>query len=51
MKLELYSRVALVADIPDSSLKKGDVATLVDYVLHPSGGELGYVLGKWPKVS
>lgn len=44
MKLELYQRVALAADEPALRLKKGDVAMLVDYVPHPSGGEDGYVL-------
>jgi hypothetical protein len=44
MKLELYQRVALLRDVPEHRLKKGDVATLVDYVPHPSGGEDGYVL-------
>lgn len=44
MKLDLYQRVALAVDEPDLGLKKGDVATLVDYVPHPSGGEEGCVL-------
>jgi hypothetical protein len=44
MKLELYQRVALLRDVPEHRLKKGDVATLVDYVPHPGGGEDGYVL-------
>ncbi len=44
MKLELYQRVALLHDVPEHRLKKGDVATLVDYVPHPGGGEDGYVL-------
>jgi hypothetical protein len=44
MKLELYQRVALLHDLPEHRLKKGDVATLVDYVPHPGGGEDGYVL-------
>ena len=44
MKLSLYQRVALAADEPELYLKKGDVAMLVDYVPHPSGGEDGYVL-------
>lgn len=44
MKIELYQRVALTVDIIQKNLKKGDVATLVDYVQHPSDGEDGYVL-------
>jgi hypothetical protein len=44
MKLSLYQRVALAADEPEFHLKKGDVAMLVDYVPHPTGGEDGYVL-------
>lgn len=43
-KLELYQRVALRRDFPDYHLKAGDVAVLIDYVPHPSGGEDGYVL-------
>ncbi|MBP8973508.1 MAG: DUF4926 domain-containing protein [Anaerolineae bacterium] len=44
MKLDLYQRVALRHDIPEYRLKSGDVAMLVDYVPHPTGGEDGYVL-------
>ncbi len=44
MKLDLYQRVALRDDLPEHHLKRGDVATLVDYVPHPGGGEDGYVL-------
>ena len=44
MRIALYQRVALAVDIPGKNLEKGDVATLVDYVPHPSGGEDGYVL-------
>jgi hypothetical protein len=44
MKLELYQRVALLHDLPEHGLKKGDVATLVDYAPHPGEGEDGYVL-------
>ncbi|NER94889.1 MAG: DUF4926 domain-containing protein [Symploca sp. SIO1B1] len=42
--LELYQRVTLIHDLPEYSLKTGDVVTLVDYVTHPSGGENGYVV-------
>ena len=44
MNLELYQRVALRRDLPEYSLKKGDVAMLIDYVPHPSGGEDGCML-------
>ena len=44
MTLELYSEVALTQNIADHNLKAGDVATLVDFVTHPDGGEEGCVL-------
>ena len=44
MALELYSEVALTQNIADHNLKIGDVATLVDFVTHPNGGEEGCVL-------
>jgi hypothetical protein len=44
MKLPLYQRVALRRDLAEESLRRGDVATLVDYVPHPGGGEDGCVL-------
>jgi hypothetical protein len=40
----LYQRVALKRDFPEHGLKRGDVATLVDQVPHPEGGEQGCVL-------
>jgi hypothetical protein len=42
--LELYQDVALTRDIPEHHLKIGDVATLIDHVHHPTGGEAGCVL-------
>ena len=42
--LELYTEVALTRDIPEHCLKLGDVATLIDYVLHPAAGEDGCIL-------
>lgn len=42
--LELFQEVALTRDLPERQLKAGDVATLVDFVPHPSGGEGGCVL-------
>lgn len=44
MNFELYQRVALNHDLPEYHLKAGDVATLIDFVSHPSGGEDGCVL-------
>jgi hypothetical protein len=44
MEMELFKEVALTRDIPAENLRKGDVATLVDFVPHPAGGETGAVL-------
>ena len=33
MKYELYTRVALAADLPEHHLRRGDIATLVEF--HP----------------
>jgi hypothetical protein len=44
MSWPLYERVALKRDFPEHGLKKGDVATLVDYAPHPEGQEPGCVL-------
>ncbi len=44
MKIELYEQVALRNDLPEYGLKQGDVATLVDFVPHPQGGEEGCIL-------
>ncbi len=44
MALELYKQITLVQDMPDVRLYKGDVATLVDFIEHPSGGEQGAIL-------
>lgn len=44
MNLELYQEVALTQDVPAENLRAGDVATLVDRVTHPAGGEEGAVL-------
>ena len=41
MTLELYQEVALTRDLPEYQLRAGDIATLVDFVSHPSGGEEG----------
>ena len=44
MKFELFKRVALAVDIPEHGLKKGDIATVVEYL--PAGNNLepGYAL-------
>ncbi len=43
MKFKLFKEVVLLTDIPEKKLKKGDVATIVDY--HPAGdNEAGYTL-------
>ena len=44
MKPELFHEVALTRDFPEHQLRAGDLATLVDFVPHPSGGEEGCVL-------
>ena len=44
MKIELYEQIALRQDVPDYGLKQGDIATLVEYVPHPTGGEEGCIL-------
>ena len=43
-KLDLYQYVAFSRDVPEYNLKQGDVAMLIDYIAHPSGGEDGYIL-------
>ena len=44
MKYELFTRVALSADLPEHRLRSGDVATVVEF--HPGrpGQEPGYSL-------
>lgn len=44
MTLELYKEVALTLDLPEHQLRAGDIATLVDFVPHPTGGEDACVL-------
>ena len=44
MRLEPYQEVALIRDEPGENLRSGDVATLIDYVPHPSNSEEGAVL-------
>lgn len=42
--IELYQQVSLAQDFPEYQLKKGDIATFIDTVPHPTGGEEGYIL-------
>jgi Domain of unknown function (DUF4926) len=44
MTVKLYQEVALTRDLSEYGLRAGDVATLVDFVPHPSDGEEGCVL-------
>lgn len=44
MTFELYQEVALTRDLPNHRLRAGDIATLVDFVPHPAGGEDGCLL-------
>jgi hypothetical protein len=43
-KLELYSDVVLTRDFPEFRLKQGDIATLIEFLDHPAGGEEGCIL-------
>jgi hypothetical protein len=44
MTMDLYQEVALTCDLPEYDLRAGDIATLIDFVPHPSHGEEGCVL-------
>jgi hypothetical protein len=44
MKPDLNSEVALTRDVPEHQLERGDIATVVEYVSHPEGGEEGCIL-------
>lgn len=44
MKPDLYTEVMLTRDIPAHNLQRGDIATLIDYIPHPEGGEEGCIL-------
>ena len=44
MNAKLFSEVTLTRDLLEEGLRSGDVATLVDVVPHPRGGEEGAVL-------
>jgi hypothetical protein len=45
-KIDLYQRVALTRDLPEHSLRKGDVAVVVEYLpgTPATNGEDGYAL-------
>ncbi len=43
MKFPLYSRVALAIDVPADGIRRGDLATVVEYHASPASGmEAGY---------
>jgi hypothetical protein len=44
MKFEMFSRVALKTDVPEHGLRRGDLATIVEYHEGRSGQEPGYSL-------
>lgn len=44
MTLNLYDRVALKVAIPNQDVRPGDIATLIDFVDHPTDGPRGCVL-------
>lgn len=44
MKYEIFSRVALKTDVPENGLRRGDVATIVEYHQGRPGQEPGYSL-------
>jgi hypothetical protein len=44
MKFELFTRVALATDMPEYRLKKGDLATIVDYLVAEDDDAPGYAL-------
>jgi len=44
MKFELFSRVALKTDVQEDGLRRGDVATIVEYHEGRPGQEPGYSL-------
>ncbi len=44
MKFEIFSRVALKIDVPEHQLRRGDLATIVDYHEGRPSQERGYSL-------
>ena len=43
-KPKLYEEVAIARNMPEENLRQGDVAIVVEYVPHPTGGEEGAIL-------
>ena len=50
MNLKLYQQVYLNRDLPEYQLKKGDIATLIDFVPHPSDREEGLYFGSIQRI-
>jgi hypothetical protein len=44
MKFEMFSRAALKTEVPEDGLRRGDVATIVEYHKGRPGQEPGYSL-------
>lgn len=44
MNLELYQEIALIQDVPEYEMYQGDIATVIDFIPHPDGGETGCTL-------
>jgi hypothetical protein len=44
MKYPLFTRVALAEDLPKQNLRRGDLATIVEYYEGSPGQEAGYEL-------
>ena len=44
MKFQRFTQVALIEDIPQYQLKKGDIGTIVEYYPMPQSEEDGYSL-------
>ena len=44
MKYPLFTRVALAEDLPKENLRRGDLATIVEYYEGSPGQEPGYEL-------
>jgi hypothetical protein len=44
MKFEMFSEVKLLADVPEHGLRRGDLATIVDFHRGVPGQESGYSL-------
>jgi hypothetical protein len=44
MNIELYQEIALIQDIPEYEMYQGDIATAIDFIPHPHGGETGCTL-------